>query len=59
MTGSASPKRTVFRVGKPQSFTSSCERGHRRLDILELLPIVESLKGDASVIFAEVLARRK
>jgi transcriptional regulator with XRE-family HTH domain len=45
-------------LGKPQSFVSSYENGQRRLDILEFLHIVESLKGNAVVIFAEVLARR-
>ena len=46
-------------LGKPQSFVSSYEQGQRRLDILEFLHIVEALRGDAPVIFAEVLARRK
>jgi transcriptional regulator with XRE-family HTH domain len=46
-------------LGKPQSFVSSYEQGQRRLDILEFLHIVETLEGDASVIFAEVLARRR
>ena len=46
-------------LGKPQSFISSYEQGQRRLDILEFLHIVESLKGDAGVVFAEVLVRRK
>jgi predicted transcriptional regulator len=46
-------------LGKPQSFISSYEQGQRRLDILEFLHIVESLRGDAAVVFAEVLARRK
>ena len=25
------------RLGKPQSFISECERGHRRVDVVELL----------------------
>jgi transcriptional regulator with XRE-family HTH domain len=31
---------------KPQSFVSNYERGQRRLDILELLRIVDALKAD-------------
>jgi predicted transcriptional regulator len=31
---------------KPQSFVSNYERGQRRIDVLELLRIVEALKGD-------------
>lgn len=43
---------------KPQSFVSSYEHGQRRLDVLEFLHIVETLGGNASVIFANVLSRR-
>ena len=31
---------------KPQSFVSNYERGNRRIDVLELLRIVEALKAD-------------
>jgi transcriptional regulator with XRE-family HTH domain len=35
---------------KPQSFV----RGHRRVDVLELLRIVEVLKGDARTVFMNI-----
>jgi transcriptional regulator with XRE-family HTH domain len=44
---------------KPQSFISNYERGQRRIDVLELLRIVEALKGDASTVFKEIVRRRK
>jgi transcriptional regulator with XRE-family HTH domain len=31
---------------KPQSFVSNYERGNRRIDVLELLRIVDALKAD-------------
>lgn len=43
---------------KPQSFVSSYERGQRRVDVLELLRIVEALKGNARAVFMEILALR-
>jgi transcriptional regulator with XRE-family HTH domain len=43
---------------KPQSFVSAYERGHRRIDVLEFLRIVETLGGDPRKVFADVLARR-
>ncbi len=43
---------------KPQSFVSNYERGQRRIDVLELLRIVEALKGDARRVFAEIIKRR-
>jgi transcriptional regulator with XRE-family HTH domain len=43
---------------KPQSFVSSYERGQRRIDVLELLRIVEALKGDPKRVFADILRRR-
>jgi transcriptional regulator with XRE-family HTH domain len=46
-------------LGKPQSFVSSYEHGQRRLDVLEFLHIVEALRGDAVLTFADVLLRRK
>ena len=35
---------------RPQSFVSKYERGERRLDIIELLEVVKSLKLDASFV---------
>ena len=46
------------RLGKPQSFVSSYENGQRRIDLLELLRIVEALGGKPRAVFADVLRRR-
>jgi transcriptional regulator with XRE-family HTH domain len=43
---------------KPQSFVSNYERGQRRIDVLELLRIVEVLHGDARSVFMDIVARR-
>jgi transcriptional regulator with XRE-family HTH domain len=43
---------------KPQSFVSNYERGQRRIDVLELLRIVEALRGDARSVFRDILKRR-
>jgi hypothetical protein len=42
---------------KPQSFVSNCERGQRRIDVLELLRIVEALEGDARAVFMDIAKR--
>ena len=42
---------------KPQSFVSNYERGQRRIDVLELLRIVEVLKGNPRRVFADILNR--
>ena len=42
---------------KPQSFVSSYERGQRRIDVLELLRIVEALEGDARTVFMDIARR--
>jgi transcriptional regulator with XRE-family HTH domain len=44
---------------KPQSFISNYERGQRRIDILELLRVVEALGGDPIEIFREILKRKR
>ena len=44
---------------KPQSFVSNYERGQRRIDVLELLRIIEALKGDARLIFLDIVAKQK
>lgn len=46
------------RLGKPQSFVSNYERGQRRIDVLELLRIVEALGGDPHSVFIEIIARQ-
>ncbi len=43
---------------KPQSFVSNYERGQRRIDVLELLRIVEALKADARVVFMDIVRRQ-
>jgi transcriptional regulator with XRE-family HTH domain len=43
---------------KPQSFISNYERGQRRIDVLEMLRIVEALKGDPRRVFSDILRRR-
>jgi transcriptional regulator with XRE-family HTH domain len=41
---------------KPQSFVSNLERGQRRIDVLELLVVIDALGGDPSRVFAEITA---
>jgi hypothetical protein len=38
--------------------TDQIERGERRIDVLELLRIVEALKGGPRRVFADILRRR-
>lgn len=45
------------RLRKPQSFVSNYERGQRRIDVLELVRITQTLGVDPAKVFAEVLAR--
>lgn len=40
------------RLEKPQSFVSACERGQRRIDLLELVRIAQVLKRDPREMFA-------
>jgi transcriptional regulator with XRE-family HTH domain len=47
------------RLRKPQSFISNYERGQRRIDILELLRVVDALGGDPIGIFSEILRRSR
>jgi transcriptional regulator with XRE-family HTH domain len=42
------------RLGKPQSFISEYERGHRRVDVVELLAISRALGSDPFDIFSEI-----
>jgi transcriptional regulator with XRE-family HTH domain len=46
------------RLRKPQSFVSNYERGQRRLDILELLRVVEALKAEPRRVFDAILIAR-
>jgi transcriptional regulator with XRE-family HTH domain len=43
---------------KPQSFVSNYERGQRRIDVLELLRIVEALEADPRKVFIDIVARQ-
>ena len=47
------------RLRKPQSFVSSHERGQRRVDILELLRIVDVLASDPIEVVREIVRRAK
>lgn len=40
---------------KPQSFVSAYERGQRRIDLLEFLRIMETLKADPREVFAKIV----
>lgn len=54
-----SQQELATRLKKPQSFVSAYESGQRRIDVLELLRIVEALQGDAAAVFAEIQAKAK
>jgi transcriptional regulator with XRE-family HTH domain len=43
---------------KPQSFVSNYERGQRRIDVLELLRIVEALDADPRTVFMHIVGRQ-
>ncbi len=43
------------RLEKPQSFVSACERGQRRIDLLELVRIARALKRDPREMFAALV----
>jgi transcriptional regulator with XRE-family HTH domain len=47
------------RLRKPQSFVSSYERGQRRVDVLELLRIVDVLASDPIEVVREIVRRAK
>jgi transcriptional regulator with XRE-family HTH domain len=47
------------RLRKPQSFVSSYERGQRRVDILELLRIVDVLASDPIEVVREIVRKGK
>lgn len=47
-------KELAARLGKPQSFVSEYERGQRRVDVVELLVISQTLGSDPFDIFSEI-----
>jgi transcriptional regulator with XRE-family HTH domain len=44
------------RLGKPQSVVSGYEAGKRRVDVVEFLLIVRTLRADPVEVFAEIAA---
>jgi len=44
-------------LGRPQSFVSKCERGERRLDVIELREWVLALGGDPVAFMAQLEER--
>jgi transcriptional regulator with XRE-family HTH domain len=44
---------------KPQSFISNYETGQRRIDVLELLRVLEALGADPVEIFREILRKTR
>ena len=49
-------KQLARKLRKPQSFVSNYERGQRRIDVLELLRIVEAFGGDPRRLFNDIVA---
>ena len=47
------------RLGKPQSFVSSYEAGQRRVDLLEIIRISESLNADPVTLVREIIGAAK
>ncbi|WP_159726087.1 helix-turn-helix domain-containing protein [Methylosinus sp. Ce-a6] len=45
------------RLGATQSFISKCERGERRLDVVEFVEFVRAMNADPSAVFARFIAR--
>jgi transcriptional regulator with XRE-family HTH domain len=49
-------KQLARKLRKPQSFVSNYERGQRRIDVLELLRIVDAFDGDPRRVFSDIIA---
>ena len=47
------------RLRKPQSFVSACERGQRRIDVLELGRIAAALKLNCNELFSVLVHPRE
>ena len=43
------------RLGRPQSVVSQYEAGKRRLDVVEFVLVVRTLRADPVVVFAEIV----
>ena len=48
----------ALRLRRPQPFVSKIESGERRIDVIELLEIVEAVGADASDLLASLLAMK-
>lgn len=46
------------RLGNTQTFVSKCERGERRIDLVEFVAFAEALGVDPQELLAEYLAKR-
>lgn len=46
------------KLSKPQSFVSAYEAGQRRVDIIEMLRIAETLSADPHEILADIIQRQ-
>jgi transcriptional regulator with XRE-family HTH domain len=45
----------AHRLGKPQAFVSTVERGNRRIDIIEFYAITRALEADPVSVFAQIV----
>jgi transcriptional regulator with XRE-family HTH domain len=45
------------RLGKPQAFVSTVERGIRRIDLIEFYAITRALGGDPVATFSDLVRR--
>ena len=45
---------TAAKLGRPQSFVAKIERGERRLDVIELIDLVDVLEGDLAALIEHV-----
>ena len=46
------------RLGNTQTFVSKCERGERRIDLVEFVEFVEAMGSSPAEVFNEYLERR-
>jgi transcriptional regulator with XRE-family HTH domain len=47
------------RLRNTQTFVSKCERGERRIDVVEFVDYAEALGVDPEALFSEYLAERR
>lgn len=46
------------KLGRPQSFVSKCERGERRLDVIEFIDVARALAIDPAQVVTNIVERR-